>query len=106
MRDQSRPRRKLDWGMLLALTAFGAGLLWIVQSSKLGISSQLFWPVAFACAGAALVWRQADSSQQKRWRAEAGGPRVAGPVRGPGRLAGPGPGDRRARAWSARRSAS
>jgi len=73
MRDTSRPRRKLDWGMLLALTAFGAGLLWIVQSSKLGISSQLFWPVAFACAGAALVWRQADSSQQKRWRAEAGG---------------------------------
>ncbi|HSU35592.1 MAG TPA: PspC domain-containing protein [Propionibacteriaceae bacterium] len=73
MRDQSRPRRKVDWGMLLALTAFGAGLLWIVQSSKLGISSQLFWPVAFACAGAALVWRQADSSQQKRWRAEAGG---------------------------------
>jgi signal transduction histidine kinase len=73
MRDQSRPRRKIDWGMLLALVAFGAGLLWIVQSSELGISSQLFWPVAFACAGAALVWRQADSSQQKRWRAEAGG---------------------------------
>ena len=73
MRDQTRPRRRVDWGMLLALVAFGAGLLWIVQSSKLGISSQLFWPVAFACAGAALVWRQADSSQQKRWRAEAGG---------------------------------
>ena len=59
--------------MLLALAALGAGLLWIVQSSGLGISSQLFWPVAFACAGAALVWRQADSAQQKRWRAEAGG---------------------------------
>ena len=73
MRDQPRPRRRIDWGMLLALAALGTGLLWIVQSSGLGISSQLFWPVAFACAGAALVWRQADSAQQKRWRAEAGG---------------------------------
>ena len=73
MRDQSRPRRRIDWGMLLALVAFGAGLLWIVQTSGLGIRSQLFWPVAFACAGAALVWRQADTAQQKRWRAEAGG---------------------------------
>jgi signal transduction histidine kinase len=73
MRDGARPRRRVDWGMLLALTALGAGLLWIVQSSGLGISSQLFWPVAFACAGAALVWRQADSAQQRRWRAEAGG---------------------------------
>jgi signal transduction histidine kinase len=73
MRDQGRPHRRIDWGMLLALTALGAGLLWIVQSSGLGISSQLFWPVAFACAGAALVWRQADTAQQKRWRAEAGG---------------------------------
>jgi signal transduction histidine kinase/phage shock protein PspC (stress-responsive transcriptional regulator) len=73
MRDQGRPHRRIDWGMLLSLAALGTGLLWIVQSSELGISSQLFWPVAFACAGAALVWRQADTAQQKRWRAEAGG---------------------------------
>jgi signal transduction histidine kinase len=73
MREQARPRRRVDWGMLLALAALGTGLLWIVQSSGLGISSRLFWPVAFACAGAALVWRQADSAQQRRWRAEAGG---------------------------------
>ena len=59
--------------MLLALIALGVGLLWIMQNTGLGISSQLFWPVAFACAGAALVWRQADSAQQKRWRDEAGG---------------------------------
>ena len=72
-RDQTRPKRRIDWGMLLALVALGTGLLWIVQSTELGISSQLFWPVAFACAGAALVWRQADSAQQRRWRAEAGG---------------------------------
>jgi signal transduction histidine kinase/phage shock protein PspC (stress-responsive transcriptional regulator) len=72
-RDESKPKRRIDWGMLLALIALGVGLLWIMQNTGLGISSQLFWPVAFACAGAALVWRQADSEQQKRWRAEAGG---------------------------------
>jgi signal transduction histidine kinase/phage shock protein PspC (stress-responsive transcriptional regulator) len=73
MREVSRARRHLDWGMLLALVALGGGLLWLVQTSRLGVSQQLFWPVAFACAGAALVWRQADSAEQKRWRAEAGG---------------------------------
>jgi signal transduction histidine kinase/phage shock protein PspC (stress-responsive transcriptional regulator) len=73
LRDPSKPRRRVDWGMLVALLAFGSGLLWLVQSSGFGISQQLFWPVAFACAGAALVWRQADTEQQKRWRAEAGG---------------------------------
>jgi len=72
-RGQNKPKRRIDWGMLLALVALGVGLLWIMQNTGLGISSQLFWPVAFACAGAALVWRQADSEQQKRWRAEAGG---------------------------------
>ncbi len=73
MRDHGRRKRRIDWGMLLALTALGVGLLLIMQNTGLGISSQLFWPVAFACAGAALVWRQADSEQQKRWRDEAGG---------------------------------
>ncbi|CAA9406109.1 MAG: Two-component system sensor histidine kinase [uncultured Propionibacteriaceae bacterium] len=73
MRDRSRATSRMDWGMLAALVALGSGLLWIVQTSGLGISSQLFWPVAFACAGAALVWRQADTARQKQWRAEAGG---------------------------------
>lgn len=65
--------RRVDFGAVVALVALGAGLLWIVQISGLGISQRLFWPVAFACAGAALVWRQADTAQQRRWRAEAGG---------------------------------
>ena len=73
MRDHGRPKRRIDWGMLLALVALGVGLLLVMQNTGLGISAQLFWPVAFACAGAALVWRQADSAQQKRWRDEAGG---------------------------------
>ena len=60
--------------MLLALTAFGAGLLcgscragnWAsARSSSLARGVRL-------CRGR-VVWRQAGSSQQKRWRAEAGG---------------------------------
>ena len=70
---QAKPSRRPDWGVLVALAALGTGLLWIVQTSGLGISPQLFWPVAFACVGAALVWRQADTAQQQRWRAESGG---------------------------------
>ncbi|SDU80546.1 Signal transduction histidine kinase [Microlunatus sagamiharensis] len=74
MRTGGRPRRRsVDWGAVLALAALGTGMLWLVQTSGLGVSQRLFWPVAFACVGAALVWRQADSSAQQRWRAEAGG---------------------------------
>ncbi|MET0694001.1 MAG: PspC domain-containing protein [Propionibacteriaceae bacterium] len=73
MRDVAKPKRRMDWGMLVALVALGTGLLWIAQVSGLGVSQQVFWPVAFACAGAALVWRQADSARQKEWKAEAGG---------------------------------
>lgn len=73
LRTAAKPRRRMDWGTLLALAALATGLLWLVQTIGWGISAHLFWPVAFACAGAALVWRQADSSQQRRWRAEGGG---------------------------------
>ncbi|MGI3783018.1 MAG: PspC domain-containing protein [Janthinobacterium lividum] len=73
LRPSSKARRPVDWGTVLALSALGTGLLWLVQTSGLGVSQRLFWPVAFACAGAALVWRQADTSAQQRWKAEAGG---------------------------------
>jgi signal transduction histidine kinase len=74
LRPDGKPRRRsVDWGAVLALAALGTGLLWLVQTSGLGVSQRLFWPVAFACVGAALVWRQADTSAQQRWRAEAGG---------------------------------
>src|SRR4051812_26828253 len=66
MRTAAKPPRRIDWGSLLALAALATGLLWLVQTSRWGISAHLFWPVAFACAGAALVWRQADSSQQRK----------------------------------------
>jgi signal transduction histidine kinase/phage shock protein PspC (stress-responsive transcriptional regulator) len=74
MRQSATPAaRRHDWGKVVALVVLGAGVLWIAQASGLGLSQQLFWPVAFACAGAALVWRQADRAEQKKWRAEAGG---------------------------------
>ncbi|SDT02405.1 ATP-binding protein [Microlunatus soli] len=73
MRVQISKRRRADWGALLALIVLGAGLIWIVQISGLGIKQQVFWPVAFACAGAALVWRQADTARQREWKTEAGG---------------------------------
>lgn len=65
MRTAVRPARRVDWGMLLALGALATGLLWLVQFTGWGIGGWLFWAVAFACAGAALVWRQADLSQQQ-----------------------------------------
>jgi signal transduction histidine kinase len=68
-----KARRRMDAGALVALVMLGAGLLWLVQLTGWGIRESLFWPVAFACAGAALVWRQADTAQQREWRAEAGG---------------------------------
>ncbi|MGI8456890.1 MAG: ATP-binding protein [Propionibacteriaceae bacterium] len=72
-RSALKSRRRMDVGALVALMALGAGLLWLVQLTGWGISQSLFWPIAFACAGAALVWRQADTAQQREWRAEAGG---------------------------------
>ena len=73
-KDKTRPTsRRADIGAVLALAALGGGVIWIAQLSGWGISSQLFWPIAFACAGAALVWRQADTARQKQWRSEAGG---------------------------------
>ncbi|MBO0811443.1 MAG: histidine kinase, partial [Microlunatus sp.] len=66
-------RRRGDWGALLALVVLGAGLIWLLQMTGLGIRQQVFWPVAFACAGAALVWRQADSARQNQWKKDAGG---------------------------------
>lgn len=73
-KGRSKPAsRRSDIGAVLALAALGGGVIWIAQLSGWGISGQLFWPIAFACAGAALVWRQADTARQKQWRNEAGG---------------------------------
>jgi signal transduction histidine kinase len=73
LRQETKHRRRSDWGVLLALVVLGAGLIWLLQMTGLGIRQQIFWPVAFACAGAALVWRQADTARQNQWKKDAGG---------------------------------
>ena len=77
MRDRDRPRRRIDWGMLLALAALGTGLLWIVadQRTRHQLSS---------CSG-----RWPSPVPARRWSGDrptprsrsAGGPR---PAAGPG----------------------
>ncbi len=65
MRDAASLHRRVDWGAIFALVALGVGLLWMIQISGLGMSQQIFWPILLACAGVALVWRQADVSRQR-----------------------------------------
>ncbi|GAB3755284.1 ATP-binding protein [Microlunatus parietis] len=78
MRDSAGQIRRFDWGAMFALVALGVGLLWMIQISGLGMAQQIFWPVLFACAGVALVWRQADVSRQRQALAElAARPRTA-----------------------------
>ena len=36
MRTATKPPRRIDWGSLLALAALATGLLWLVQTSRLG----------------------------------------------------------------------
>lgn len=62
MRTTSKSSRRRDAGSVLALVLMSAGLIWLVQSSGWGVPAQIFWPVAFACAGVALVWRTADDT--------------------------------------------
>ncbi len=70
MRDTAPVHRRSDWGAIFALLALGIGLLWMIQISGLGMSQQIFWPILLACAGVALVWRQADVSRQRQALAE------------------------------------
>ncbi len=62
LRPSPAPRRRVDWGPTVALASLGTGLVWLAQASGHGVRPGLFWPVAFACVGAALIWRQADSA--------------------------------------------
>ncbi len=73
MRTTARPRRRADIGAVLAVLVIGVGMIWLIQITGLGLQWQVFWPIAFACAGAALLWRQADAAQQRQWKSEVGG---------------------------------
>ncbi len=60
-----RVRRLSDVGPVIALGAIGLGAA-IAAQSILG-NGALFWPIALAAAGIALLWRQADEAQRERW---------------------------------------
>ncbi|CAB4691254.1 MAG: PspC domain-containing protein [Actinobacteria bacterium] len=67
-RDGRRPGRigRLgDVGPAIALAALGLGLVFALEA-VLG-QGAVFWPVAIALAGIALLWRQADEAQRERW---------------------------------------
>ncbi|OYO23979.1 histidine kinase [Enemella dayhoffiae] len=85
--DQHRGRgRGGDIGAVIALGLFGIGMLWLVQGSGLGVSQKVFWPIAFAGAGLALVWRTADNPSRGDWRRETEGRVWLAPLVARGRL--------------------
>lgn len=60
-----RQRRFTDLGGAIALGALGLGLVFTLEAA-LGRGAVLV-PVLLACAGMALLWRQADEAQRERW---------------------------------------
>ena len=63
--SRSRSRRE-DVGQLTALVVLGCGVLLLLQTAGLGVG-RLFWPLVFAVAGLALIWKQADETQREEW---------------------------------------
>jgi signal transduction histidine kinase/phage shock protein PspC (stress-responsive transcriptional regulator) len=58
-------RRVVDAGPAIALMALAFGAVLLIQA-VLGRGA-IFWPMAIAVAGVALLWRQADEVQRERW---------------------------------------
>ncbi|GAB3624406.1 ATP-binding protein [Mariniluteicoccus endophyticus] len=77
-------RRAADVGTVLALGMMAAGLFALAQFSGLGVSQAFLWPVAFAFAGVALVWRTADTAGERREKVD--GPAWLAPFVARGRV--------------------
>ncbi|GAB2472553.1 ATP-binding protein [Luteococcus sediminum] len=65
-RQQMRPQRhrelaRPDGASAAALALVGGGVALLAHRFGTGPSSTIFWPLAFAAAGLAMVWRQADA---------------------------------------------
>lgn len=54
-------RVRQDVAAVGSMVLVGSGLVLLVSRFGLGPSSAVFWPLAFAAAGVAIVWRQADA---------------------------------------------
>ena len=68
---EKKGRRGAEVGTVLAVGLLAVGLLWLVQATGMGLSQQVFWPIAFAAVGVALVWRTADTTDES-WRSSHG----------------------------------
>ncbi|WP_114561484.1 PspC domain-containing protein [Desertihabitans aurantiacus] len=78
LRSDTSARTHRDRGVLVALIVLGAGVVWFFQVTGFGFSGQVFWPLAVACIGLALIWRQADSpAETSRSRRDDAHPLVA-----------------------------
>ena len=64
----NRRRRREDLGQLVATAVLALGVILFAQM-LVGISGQVFWPLAIGGAGLVLLWRQADEAQRARWTA-------------------------------------
>ena len=73
--EGTRPASAADRVQLVALSAVGLGGILLLQA--FGLMSPALLPLLVVGGGVALVWRQADDAQRKRWRSARGrGPLV------------------------------
>ncbi len=97
LRTATKPKRRIDWGTLLALAALATGLLWLVQTSWLGTQPApvLAGRVRLCRRGPGVAAGRHEPAAQVAGRGWRSG--LVGAVRGPRRLAGGAAGDRRSR---------
>lgn len=65
-RRPRRGRRIGDAGPAIVLGVLGLGA--VLTFEAIFGRGIIFWPIAIAAAGLALLWRQADEAQRERWR--------------------------------------
>lgn len=70
-RETPGPVRRADLGQLVGFVFLGVVGEVVAKAIGLGVGPATSWPVFVAAAGGALIWRQADLSQQARWLSSA-----------------------------------
>ncbi|TDD52676.1 ATP-binding protein [Kribbella antibiotica] len=83
MAEAKARKKDKSSGQVTALVVVGAAALLLLQVAGIGIAGKMFWPLVFAGAGLALIWRQADEGQKAEWTKGVGIP-VVGVLLGKG----------------------
>ena len=78
--QQATAKVPTDLGALTAVALLGGGLLWLLQSTGLGLPPQVFWPALALTAGLMLIWWQADHIPNRSMRGLTGWRRWIGPL--------------------------